>query len=113
MPGDGEYERGIAAGEIAQRLHDHDLHFKALNGSLGDVARELRGLTLAVQRLGDAAESDRATVITTATALEKAAQARRDTSESRWSPAAKVIAIIGALVGVATVIVLVIANLHH
>jgi hypothetical protein len=113
VPGDGEYERGIAAGEIAQRLRDHDLHFEALNGSLGDVARELRGLTLAVQRLGDAAESDRATVITTATALEKAAQARRDTSESHWSPAAKVIAIIGALAGVATVIALVLANLHR
>jgi len=113
VPEDGAYERGVSAGEIAQRLHDHDRHFEALNGSLGDVAAELRGLTLAVQRLGDAAESDRATVITTATALEKAAQARRDTSESRWSPTAKVIAIIGALAAVATVVTLVLANLHR
>ena len=113
MPDDGAYERGVSAGEIAQRLHGHDEHFKALNGSLGDVAAELRTLTLAVQRLGDAAESDRATVITTATALEKAAEARRDTSESRGSQSAKVIAIIGALAAVATVITLVLANLHR
>ena len=113
MPDDSAYERGVSAGEIAQRLHDHDRHFTALNGSLGDVAAELRTLTLAVQRLGDAAESDRATVITTATALEKAAQARRDTSESRWSPTAKVIAVIGALAAVATVVTLVLANLHR
>ena len=113
MPDDGAYERGVSAGEIAQRLHDHDRHFETLNGSMGDVARELRGLTLAVQRLGDAANADRATVITTATALEKADQARRDTSESRWSPTAKVIAVIGALAAVGTVITLVLANLKR
>ena len=113
MPDDGAYERGIAAGEIAQRLHDHDVHFGEINGSIKDLIGEVHGMRLAVQRLGDAAESDRATVITTATALEKAAQARRDTSESRWSPTAKVIAVIGALAAVATVITLVLANLHR
>jgi hypothetical protein len=100
VPDDGAYERGVSAGEIAQRLHDHDRHFEKINGSMGDVARELHGLTLAVQRLGDAADADRATVITTATALEKAGQARRDSSESRWSPMAKTIAVIGVIAGV-------------
>jgi hypothetical protein len=98
---DDAYERGVSAGEIAQRLKDHDRHFERLNGSLGDVARELHGLTLAVQRLGDAAEADRATVVTTATALEKQERQRRDQSESRWSPAMRLTVIIAALATVA------------
>jgi DNA-binding IclR family transcriptional regulator len=113
VPDGGAYERGVSAGEIAQRLHDHDEHFGDINGSLDGVAKELRSLTLAIQRLGDAADADRATVRTTATALKEAEQARRDSSESRWSPTAKVIAVIGALAAVATVVTLVLANLHH
>ena len=113
MPDDGAYERGVSAGEIAQRLHDHDRHFTALNGSLGDVAAELRGLTLAVQRLGDAAESDRATVISTATALEKADQARRDTSERHWSPLTRFGVMAAAAAALATVVTIVLANLHR
>jgi hypothetical protein len=113
VPDDGGYSDGVTAGRIAERLDGHDKHFGEINGSIKDLIGEVHGMRLDVQRLGDAAESDRATVITTATALEKAAQARRDTSESRWSPTAKVIAIIGALAAVATVITLVLANLHR
>ena len=113
MVDDGAYERGVSAGEIAQRLNDHDRHFAKLNGSMGDVAAELRGLTLAVQRLGDAAESDRATVITTATALEKADQARRDTSERHWSPLTRFGIAAGVVAAMATVIAVVLANLHR
>jgi len=112
---DGAYERGMAAGEIAQRLHDHDEHFATLNGSMGDVARELQGLTLAVQRLGDAADADRATVITTATALEKADQARRDTSERHWSPLTRFGIAVAALAAVVTIITggaFLLAHLH-
>ena len=43
-------------------------------------------LTLAVQRLGDAMTSDRATVLTTAAALKDAEEARRDRSDQGWSP---------------------------
>jgi hypothetical protein len=111
MPDDGAYERGVSAGEITQRLADHDRHFAKLNGTMGDVAKALQGLTLAVQRLGDAADADRATVKTTAEALEKQDKARRDQSESRWSPAAKTIAVPGALAAVVTVVTLVLANL--
>jgi hypothetical protein len=111
VPDDSAYGRGIAAGEVAQRLHDHDKHFDEINGSIKELIGEVHGMRLDVQRLGDAAESDRATVITTATALEKAAQARRDTSESRWSPMAKTIAVIGVIATVVAAVSAVIYGL--
>jgi hypothetical protein len=98
---DDAYERGVSAGEIAQRLRDHDQHFAKINGSMDSVAKELRGLTLAVQRLGDAADADRLTVKTTAEALEKQERQRREQSDSRWSPMAKTIAVIVAIATVA------------
>jgi hypothetical protein len=113
VPGEGDYERGIAAGEIAQRLCDHDKHFADINGTIKDLVGEVHQVKLAVQRLGDAADADRATVKTTAEALEKQDKARRDQSESRWSPTAKVIAVIAALASVATVVTLILANVHH
>jgi hypothetical protein len=113
VPDDGAYERGIAAGEIAQRLRDHDKHFGDINGHIRDLIGEVQGMRLDVQRLGDAARSDRATVITTATALEKAAQARRDTSESHWSPWARFGVIAGSLAALATVIAFVLTNVHR
>jgi hypothetical protein len=112
---DDAYERGVSAGEIVQRLNDHDRHFTALNGSLGDVARELGRLTLAVQRLGDAADADRATVKTTATALKEADQARRDTSASHWSPLTRFGIAVAALAAVVTIITggaFLLAHLH-
>jgi hypothetical protein len=90
------FERGAAAGEVAARLKAHDEHFARINGSLGDVAREMHGLTLAVQRLGDQAVSRDATVLTTAKALKEAEEARRDKTEQAWSPVAKVFAVIAA-----------------
>jgi hypothetical protein len=97
------YERGEAAGQIGARLAGHDQHFAAINGSLAKLAGEMHELTLAVQRLGDQAVSRDATVITTAAALKDAEAARRDKSESSWSPLARAgtaVGIIAALVGV-------------
>jgi hypothetical protein len=104
---DDDYERGVSAGEIAQRLKDHDRHFERLNGSLGEVAAELHGMRLDIQQLGLQAIARDATVVTTAAALKDADQARRiqeqqrqEQSESRWSPMAKAIAIVGVLAAV-------------
>jgi hypothetical protein len=113
VPDDGAYERGVSAGEITQRLNDHDRHFAKLNGSMDGVATELHGLTLAVQRPGDAADADRATVITTATALEKADQARRDTSERHWSPLTRFGIAAAALAAVVTIVTLLLTHLNR
>jgi hypothetical protein len=98
-----EYERGVAAGQVLSRLDSHDQHLSKINGSMTDVASELKALNtanqdllLAVQRLADAANADRATVITTAAALEKAEAARRTKNETHWTPFARMIAVIMA-----------------
>jgi hypothetical protein len=97
------YDRGVIAGEVAARLAGHDEHFAAINGALTRVAEELHGLRLAVQRLGDQAAARDATAATTAAALKDADDARRDAAERRWSPVAKVFAVLGALAAVAAV----------
>jgi hypothetical protein len=97
---ESEFERGHIAGGIAERLASHDKHFETINGSLADVAREMGKMTLAVQRLGDQADSAAKTVITTAQALEKAEAARRSKSESAWSPFQKILVVISVAVSV-------------
>ena len=93
-----EYDRGVLAGIIEQRLAGHDKHFEAINGSLARIATELGALTLSVQRLADQAVSRDATVKTTAEALEKARMAQKDIADQRWSPWQKGLAVLGGLV---------------
>jgi septal ring factor EnvC (AmiA/AmiB activator) len=114
-----EYERGIQD----QRLQDHDDHFERLNGSLSDVAHELSalrteisGLRLDHQRLTDAVASNQQTVATTALAVENERKSTaeaveqqrttlRDSSEKRWSPLGRMVAIatlVGAIAGLIT-----------
>lgn len=101
------YEAGHTAGGIDARLAQHDTHFARINGSLADVARELAGVKLALQRLADSADADRRTVVTTAAALKDAEEARRSTTTDRWQPWQKAIALItglGALAGLAVLL---------
>jgi t-SNARE complex subunit (syntaxin) len=112
MQAESEYDRGVAAGKVLSRLDSHDQHLAKINGSMDRIAADMHKLSqgnqhllLAVQRLGDAASADRATVITTAEALEKAEAARRDRTESRWSPMARVITVIVAVAVVAGVVI--------
>lgn len=102
---ESEFDRGHLAGKISERLDSHDKHFAAINGSLGDVARELHEMRLSVQRLGDQAISRDATVVTTAAALKDAEEARRDKTTQAWTPIAKALAILGAAIGVGGFIV--------
>jgi hypothetical protein len=100
-----DYDQGVVAGRIDARLAGHDKHFADLNGSIKDLREEVHALVLGVQRLGDAADADRATAISLAEALEKADAARRANSETRWTPLARLIAVIVAAAAVAGVIV--------
>lgn len=102
------YDRGHLAGSIAERLAGHDRHFSLINGSLVDIAREMRDLRMAVQRLADQAVARDATVITTAAALKDAEEARRDRTEQSWSPWAKIFVATGSLLGVAGLIILIV-----
>jgi len=98
------YDRGVVAGEIAARLAGHDRHFDAINGSLAELASEMHGMTLAVQRLADQAESNARTVITTAAALKEAEAARRRLSEQSWTPWQRLLAVLGGLVALTALI---------
>lgn len=98
------YERGEAAGQVIARLAGHDKHFASINGQLAALVKELHQLTLAVQRLGDEAIASAATAHTTATALEKADDARRKAAEHRWSPLQRLSALGGILAAMAAVI---------
>ncbi len=108
-----EYQRGVTAGGVETRLANHDKHFARINGSLEDMVRQLEALVLAVQRLGDQAVSRDATVITTASALKDAEEARRTTAEQQWSPKAKMLTVVGTLIALAGLFVAVLVVINR
>lgn len=110
---DDAYDRGHMAGEINARLAGHDQHFASINGSLADIAQEMHRVMLAVQRLGDEAIARDATALATAFALKEAEEARRVKAESAWTPIGKMIAALGAVAAIATVVGLYLALVHH
>ena len=97
--------RAFAAGQTDARLANHDQHFADINGSIGRLIGEIHGLRLDVQRLGDEAKANAATVITTAAALKDAEAARRDKSETSWSPFQRALAVTAVLVALAGLLV--------
>jgi hypothetical protein len=107
-----DYDRGIEAGKIEQRLDGHDKHFEAINGSLEKVASNLADLNLGIQRLVDSGQADRATVLTTAAALKAADDARRDKGEQRWTPFQRGLAAIAGLAGLGALIYEVLSSRH-
>jgi 1-deoxy-D-xylulose 5-phosphate reductoisomerase len=105
------YDRGNEAGRIEQRLSQYDEHFRTINGSVAETAKELAKLVMQVQRLADQAVADAKTRVTTAEAVEKARRdaaealeservVRKEQTDSRWSPWARAITVVAAIVGV-------------
>lgn len=101
---DAAYERGVTAGDIAARLAGHEARLGALNGNLARMADEMAGVKMALQRLADQAEGRDATVLTTATALDKADTQRREAAERSWSPVAKLSTAVGLVLGILGVV---------
>ena len=106
----GQYERGVIAGEIAQRLLEHDRHLDRVNGSMELVAHRLNGVEMALQRMADSMDADRATVVTTATALKNADDARRQNENRRWSPLARVAAAATTFAAILTGVAILLAH---
>jgi hypothetical protein len=98
-------ERGFTAGQIDARLAGHDKHFEKINGSIDRLADEIHTMNLGMQRLADDAKANAKTVITTAAALKDAEAARRDKSETSWSPWARGFVVIGGVSAVVAVVV--------
>lgn len=99
-----DYRRGHDAGGIAERLDGHDRHFSLINGHLGDIAHELQGLKLAVQRLGDQAAAHDAAAAAAAAAVKDADDARRNRTERGWAPWRKALAVVAGIVAIAGLI---------
>jgi hypothetical protein len=104
------YDQGHTAGGIDARLAQHDAHFREINGSIRDVATQMASVKLLLQRLADAADSDRRTVVVTAAALKDAEDARRSQGEQRWSPWQKAIALIGACAALVGIVMLILSK---
>lgn len=118
------YDRGTVAGAIEARLAGHDKHFARINGSLERIADEMHTLNLNVQqladqtlsrdqRLEDQAVSRDATVVSTAAALKDAEQARRDKSESTWTPFARIAVALSTIAGIIGIALAIYANARH
>lgn len=105
-----DYDRGHVAGqvagEISARLANHDKHFTAINGSLDRIATELAAMNLTLQRIDGQRSSDRTGAETTAHALRTANDDRYGRVTRLWTPWARAITAITAVVGLVTVAVL-------
>jgi hypothetical protein len=91
------FDRGTVAGQIDARLAAHDRHFADINGSLAKLVIEVHDVVVGLTRVEDRMVADRATVVTTADALEKAEIARRTVASDTWSRAQKILAVWAAL----------------
>src|SRR5260221_14781431 len=99
-----EFDRGVAAGEIAARLASQDRilagqdrTLAAQNRSLADIRTTEHDLAMKLQRLANASAADRETGKATAAALEAARDARREARETGWAPLARLRPIAGTL----------------
>jgi hypothetical protein len=106
------FDRGRTAGEIAETLRRHDQHLGAINGSTEKTALALESLAQAqhkmamqLQRLADQAESDAKTRVATASALKDAEEARRNVAETKWTPVARMVALVSVTATVAGLII--------
>jgi hypothetical protein len=107
-----EYQSGVEAGKVLERLDSHDRHFSLINGNLVRLADEMHAMVLQVQRLGDSANADRATVKVTAEALKEAKEASDTASQRQWSPFQRGIAVIGGLAAIGAIIAEIVSRFH-
>jgi hypothetical protein len=87
------FDRGSAAGGLAERLAGYDRHFARINGSIEKGAAAQAGLAKQVQRLADQAD-----------AREKAAKIERRTGVSRLIMAVAWLASIALTVAVVLIV---------
>jgi hypothetical protein len=122
-PGASDYDRGVAAGIVLQRLDGHDRHLAEINGSQKEMVVEqtkmnstLSDMKMAIQRIEDKMTADKATVATTAEAVESERKTKADAlattraaADTRWTPLNRLIAVLvclaavtGAIIGILT-----------
>ena len=109
------YERGADAGRIEETLRRYGEHFDAINGSVAATAAALAQLSMQVQRLADQSVADAKTRVSTADAVEKARKgaadqvegervARKERSDTAWTPVARIATFLGIVVTILGII---------
>lgn len=101
------YDAGRHVGQQDQRITDAEDRLDRINGSIRDFVNVIHRLTLELQLLRSDFAAATATVVATATALEKAAVTARQVTEdkahaadTRWSPWARTIAVIAVIAAI-------------
>ncbi len=134
QPGDeneAAYARGHLDGEVASALARHENHFDRINGSVerlaeamarqteamarqgAEFAAQIAVQSLAIQRLADLGDSREKTVKETAAALKVADDQRRDAATTRSRPVTTTALVVGAVVGVLTLLLGVVVYLAN
>lgn len=83
---------------VADRIH-------GLSGRLDRHEADIAGLKATTGTLAQSAEVARATAVEVATALKTADEVRRVRAERRWSPLAKLITVVLALVSISQAVI--------
>ena len=109
---DAHYERGVTAGQIAQRLLEHDRHLVKVTGTIEHMSVDLTDVKMALQRMADSMDADRVTVVKTASALKDADDARRQKGGQRWSPLARVAATATTIAAVLSATAILLSHFH-
>jgi len=118
---ESSYRKGV----VDRTLVDYGAHLERINGSqertaaaLDVLVGKMNAIEMAVQGLRDEMASAQRTVVATADALAKAEEARRqadkqkrDASDHRWTPMARILAVIGSLVAIGGFVMLLVAAL--
>jgi len=94
------YDRGVLDGQIATRLDHHDDRIAATDALLERTVEISQTMAATVQTLTEARITDAATRVATAQAVKEAKDTQEAQAKTAWSPIAKLIASIGAVVGV-------------
>jgi len=107
------YARGIEAGKIAIRLDHHDEAIAATNRVLDRTVEISQTNASIVQTLSEARVTDAATRIALADAVSEARDASEAQASKAWSPAARLIAALGAGVGVLGILWAILSSLPN
>lgn len=94
------YARGFEAGKITVRLDHHDEAIAATNVLLGQTVGISQTMASTLQTLTEARVTDAATRVATAEAVKEAKIAQEAQAQTGWSPLAKFVTTLGALIGV-------------
>ena len=110
MENGSDFDRGHAAGEIAERLREHDRRLEKINGSVDRMADKAEDQSTEMARLRSEIGSVRQALEAATAAVRDAHARRQKRSERRW---ARYAIIVGAVAALATIAGLAVALVRH